>query len=93
VVVRSLKLKGTVSKRTSAKVTYTLSANAKVSVTVTRSGCAHVKSCAATAIRWTQSARTFTLGRRVAGRTLSAGRYTLTVAVGGSSRSVAFRAR
>src|SRR5262249_32293073 len=92
-VVKSLALKGQITKRKSAKVTYTVSMNAAVTVTVTRAGCRGVKSCSAATSRWVESARTFTLGRRVAGRTLSAGRYTLTVAVGDSARSIAFRVR
>jgi len=47
--------------------------------------------------RWSETAkagtRTFTLGRRVAGRTLKPGTYTLTVATSGGSRSITFSVR
>jgi hypothetical protein len=55
------------------------------------------KACASAVSRWSQAAkagsRTFTLGRRVNGRTLKPGKYTLTVATPAGSRSVAFRVR
>jgi subtilisin family serine protease len=96
-VVKSVSVKGTVSRRTRAKVTYKVSAGARVTLTVARAGCHGVKSCSSSTSRWSEAAqagsRTFTLGRRVAGRTLSAGKYTLTVATSSGSRSVSFRVR
>jgi thermitase len=96
-VVKSLKLSGQVTRKTSAKVTYSVSAGAKVTLTVTRAGCKGVKSCSASTSRWSEATkagtRTFSLGHRVAGRTLSPGRYTLTVATDAGSRAVSFRVR
>jgi subtilisin family serine protease len=96
-VVKSVSIKGKVSRKKRAKVTYKLSAGAQVTLTVVRAGCHGVKSCASSTSRWSEAAkagsRTFTLGRRVAGRTLSAGKYTLTVATSSGARSVTFRVR
>jgi subtilisin family serine protease len=96
-VVKTLKVSGQVSRRTQAKVTYSLSAGAKVTLTVARAGCKGLKGCSASTSRWSEPAkagtRTFTLGRRVAGRRLSPGKYTLTVATDAGERSVTFRVR
>jgi subtilisin family serine protease len=96
-VVKSLSVKGTVSRRSSARVTYKVSAGTQVTLTVTRAGCKGVKSCASSTSRWSESAhagkRTFTLRRRVGAHTLRAGKYRLTVATTSGSRSVSFRVR
>lgn len=94
-VISSLSITGTVTARRSAKVTFAVSANAKVSISVHRA--CGAKACASTVSRWSQSAKSgkagFTLGRRVNGRTLKPGKYTLTVATDAGSRSVAFRVK
>lgn len=94
-VVSTLKVSGDVTRRRSAKITYAISSGAKVSLSVHRS--CGAKACASAVSRWSESSkagtRTFTLGRRVAGRTLTAGTYTLTAATSGGSRSVTFRVR
>ncbi|MDA0180211.1 S8 family serine peptidase [Solirubrobacter phytolaccae] len=94
-VVSRLTVAGQVTARRSAKVTFALTANAKVSISVHRA--CGAKACASAVSRWSKSekagSRTFTLGRRVNGRTLKAGKYTLTVATNAGSRSVTFRVR
>jgi subtilisin family serine protease len=94
-VLRSLKLVGTVSSRRPARVTFKLSAGAAVSFTVR---CTGTRACASSPVaRWLMTSdagtRTFALTRRPDGRTLSPGRYTLTLTTAGGSRSVAFRVR
>jgi hypothetical protein len=90
-VVRALKLSGK-SLSHSLRATFTVSRTAAVRVSVTRSG--HAKKATAS---WSLKARagsnTLRLTRRIAGRTLARGRYTLTVSVGGSSRTAAFTVR
>ncbi len=92
----SLKVSGTVTFRHSAKVTYRVSANAKVTITLRRD-CTGKRGCASGPLTaWsenTTSTRTFTLARRTRGRTLSTGRYTLTVATSGGAKTVSFRVR
>ncbi|MBE2315548.1 S8 family serine peptidase [Solirubrobacter sp. CPCC 204708] len=92
-VVSSLKVSGTVTQRRPARVTFSISRTGKVALTVRRTG---TGSASATS-RWSLTAeagkRSFTLGRRVAGRTLKPGTYTLTVATGAGSRSVTFKVR
>jgi hypothetical protein len=94
-VLRSLKVVGTVSSRQPARVTFNLSAHAPVAFAVR---CTGTRACASTPVaRWSRPAnagtRTFNLTRRPDGRTLSPGRYTLTLTTAGGSRSVAFRVR
>ena len=91
-VVKSLSVKGKVSRRVKRAPSPTASPRARGSVTVRRTGCSGIKSCASSTSRWSEAAkagtRTFTLGRRVAGRTLPPGKYTLTVATtSGRARS------
>jgi thermitase len=90
-VVRALKLSGRSLSR-SLRATFTVSRSASVRVSVTRAG--HAKKATAS---WSQTARaganTLRITRRIAGRTLARGRYTLTVAVGGSSRAASFTVR
>jgi thermitase len=90
-VVRALKLSGKSLSR-SLRATFTVSRTASVRVSVTRAG--HAKKATAS---WSLKARagsnTLRLTRRIAGRTLARGRYTLTVSVGGSSRTAAFTVR
>ncbi|MDA0168187.1 S8 family serine peptidase [Solirubrobacter taibaiensis] len=92
-VVSSLRVSGTVTARKPARVTYSVSGAAKVSLSVRRVGTGSASSLS----RWSETAkagtRTFALGRRVAGRTLKPGTYTLTVATSGGSRSITFRVR
>ena len=92
-VVSSLRVSGTVTARRSARVTYSVSGAAKVSLSVRRVGTGSASSLS----RWSETAkagtRTFRLGRRVARRTLKPGTYTLTVATSGGSRSTTFRVR
>jgi thermitase len=94
-VLRSLKLVGTVSSHQPAHVTFSLSANAAVTFAVR---CTGTRACASSPVaRWSKPSeagrRTFALTRRPNGRTLAAGRYTLTLTTAGGSRSVAFRVR
>ena len=82
------------TKRTSARVTYTVSGAAKVSLSVRRVGTGSASSLS----RWSQTAskattRTFRLTRRVPGRTLKPGTYTLTLSTSGGSRSITFSVR
>jgi thermitase len=92
-VVSGLKVSGPVTARKPARVTYSVSARAKVSLSVRRAG----SGSASAMRRWSETAkagtRTFTLGRKVAGRTLKPGKYTLTVSTSAGSRSVTFRVR
>ena len=93
-VVSALQVSGTVTKRTSARVTYTVSGAAKVSLSVRRVGTGSASSLS----RWSQTAskattRTFRLTRRVPGRTLKPGTYTLTLSTSGGSRSITFSVR
>jgi hypothetical protein len=91
-VVSALRIAGTVTARRPAKVTYTLSAGGEVTIAIR---CAGSRACAgaspARASR-TESAgrRSFALTRRQNGRTLPAGRYTLTLSTSGSARSATF---
>src|SRR4051794_1308765 len=90
-VVRALKLSSKSLSR-SLRATFTVTRIASVRVSVTRAG--HAKKATAS---WSLSARagsnTLRLTRRVGGRTLARGRYTLTVSVGGSSRTASFSVR
>jgi hypothetical protein len=92
-VISSLAVSGTVTARKPARVTYVITGKAKVSLAVRRAG----TGSASAMRRWSETTgagtRTFTLGRRVAGRTLKPGRYTLTVSTSAGSRSVSFRVR
>jgi thermitase len=92
-VISGLRISGAITARKPARVTYSVSAHAKVSLSVRRAG---TGSASATS-RWSETAkagtRTFTLGRKVAGRTLKPGKYTLTVSTSAGSRSVTFRVR
>ncbi|WP_170179423.1 S8 family peptidase [Solirubrobacter pauli] len=94
-VVSNLSVTGTVTARKGAKVTFAVSGATKVSLAVHRA--CGAKACASAVSRWSASAkagsRTFTLGRRVNGRTLKPGKYTLTVATSMGSRTVTFRVR
>jgi len=94
-VVSSLAVTGSVTSRKPAKVTFGVSGSVKVSISVHRA--CGAKACASAVSRWSRSAKaglaTFTLGRRVNGRTLKPGKYTLTVATTAGSRSVTFRVR
>ena len=63
-----------------------------------RRACTHQRGCASGPLTsWSETAkagaRSFTLTRRTGGRTLSAGRYTLTVATSGGAKTVSFRVR
>jgi thermitase len=91
VVVRTLKLSGKSLSR-SLRATFTVSRTASVRVSVTRSGHAK-KATAAWSLKARAGSNTLRLTRRVAGRTLARGRYTLTVSVGGSSRTASFTVR
>ena len=90
-VVRTLKLSSKSLSR-SLSATFTLTRTASVRVSVARAG--HAKKATAS---WSRKARagsnTLRLTRRVAGHTLARGRYTLTVSVGGSSRTASFTVR
>ncbi len=90
-VVRALKLSGK-ALRHSLRATFIVSRTASVRVSVTRAR--HAKKATAS---WSQTARagsnTLRITRRIAGRTLARGRYTLTVSVGGSSRTASFTVR
>jgi subtilisin family serine protease len=92
-VISGLKVSGAITARKPARVTYSVSAQAKVSLSVRRAG----TGSASAMRRWSETAkagtRTFTLGRKVAGRTLKPGKYTLTVSTSAGSRSVTFRVR
>jgi len=93
--VKSLKITGPVTARRPAKVTYSLSKDATVT-TVVR--CAGSRACASTApVRASKTGKTgtwsFDLTRKLNGKTLPAGRYTLTLSTGASSRSAAFTVR
>ncbi len=90
-VVRALTLSGKSLSR-SLRATFTVSRTASVRVSVIRAGHAK-KATASWSLRAHSGANTLRLTRRVAGRTLARGRYTLTVAVGGSSRRASFTVR
>jgi len=89
--VRTLKLSGKSLSR-SLRATFTVTRTTSVRVSVTRAG--HAKKATAS---WSLKARagsnTLRLTRRVAGHTLARGRYTLSIAVGGSSRTAGFTVR
>jgi hypothetical protein len=94
-LVTALKVTGTVTARRPAKVTYRLSADGPVAVTIR---CAGSKACASTSparASRTEKAgtRSFALTRKQNGRTLAAGRYTLTLSSSGSTRSATFTVR
>jgi thermitase len=88
-VIRTLKLSGRLPR---LKATFTITRGASVRVKVARAG--RAKSATAS---WSLAARTgantLRISRRVHGRTLSRGRYTLTVSVAGSARSASFTVR
>jgi subtilisin family serine protease len=90
-VVRALKLSGKSLSR-SLRATFTVSRTASVRVSVARAGQAK-KATAAWSLKAHAGSNTLRLTRRVAGRTLARGRYTLTVSVGGSSRTASFTVR
>jgi subtilisin family serine protease len=90
-VVRTLRLSGKSLSR-SLRATFTITRTASVRVSVTRAGNAR-KATAAWSLMARTGANTLRLTRRVAGHTLAPGRYTLTVAVGGSSRTASFTVR
>jgi subtilisin family serine protease len=85
--VRTLKLSGKLPGRLQA--TFTVTRGTAVQIEVARAG--RAKSASAS---WSLAAHagtnTLRLSRRVHGRTLARGRYTLTIAVAGSARSAAF---
>ena len=89
-VVRTLKLSGKSLSR-SLRATFTITRTASVRVSVTRAG--HAKKATAWSLRARTGSNTLRLTRRVAGHTLAPGRYRLTVAVGGSSRTASFTVR
>ena len=70
-----------------SRVTYSVPAGTKVSFTLR----------GRTVVRWTATAKastsTLKIGRRMGGRTLRPGRYTLTLATSGGTRSVSIRVR
>lgn len=91
--VRTLKLsRRSLSRSAALRATFTLSRATAVRVSVALSG--HAKKATAS---WSMKARagsnTLRLTRRVAGHTLRRGRYTLSVSVGGSSRTATFTVR
>ncbi len=92
VVVRTLKLSGRSLGRSSLRATFTVTGKASVRVSVARSGRAK-QAAAIWSLRAHAGSNTLRLTRRVAGRTLAPGRYTLTVSVGGSSRTASFTVR
>ncbi len=78
-----------------AKVTYTLSAGATVTIAIR---CSSAKACAsATPARASRTekagTRSFGLTRKQGGKLLPAGRYTLTLSTASSSRSATFTVR
>jgi len=92
-VVRALKLSSrSLSRSATLRATFTVSRTASVRVSVARSGHAK-KATASWSVKARTGANTIRLSRRVAGRTLARGRYTLTVAIGGSARAASFTVR
>jgi thermitase len=91
--VRTLKLsRKSLSRSAALRATFTISRTASVRVSVARSG--HAKQATASwSLRAHAGSNSIRLTRRVAGRTLARGRYTLTVSVGGSSRTASFTVR
>ena len=90
--VKALKITGAVTAKRPAKVTYTLSAGATVTIAIR---CSAPKACASTAparASRTEKAgtRSFDLTRKQGGKVLPAGKYTLTLSTSRSSRSATF---
>jgi subtilisin family serine protease len=91
--VRTLKLSGrSLSRSATLRATFTMTRTASVRVSVTRAGHAK-KATAAWSLKARSGSNTLRITRRVAGHTLARGRYTLTVAVAGSSRTASFTVR
>jgi hypothetical protein len=85
--VRALKLSGKLPGR--LRATFTVTRGTAVQIKVARTG--HAKTASASwSLAAHAGANTLRLTRRVRGRTLARGRYTLTIAVAGSARSAAF---
>ena len=93
--VKSLKITGTRHGQEAGQGHYSLSKDATVTIVVR---CAGSRACASTApVRASKTGKTgtwsFDLTRKQNGKALPAGRYTLTLSTGASSRSVGFTVR
>ncbi|MDA0162131.1 S8 family serine peptidase [Solirubrobacter ginsenosidimutans] len=91
-LVKTLKITGAVTSKQPAKVSYTLSADAHVTYVIR---CTGAKACASTSLakvsrRAKSGNGSFALTRKQGGKNLAAGKYTLTLSAGASSRSAAF---
>jgi subtilisin family serine protease len=91
--VRALKLSGKLRGRSGRlQATFTVTRGAPVRISVARGARANA-AVATWSVDAHAGANTLRITRRVRGRTLARGRYTLTVAVGGSARTAAFTVR
>ena len=91
-VVRTLKITGAVTGKHPAKVTYSLSAGAEIAYVIR---CTGARACASTTLarvsrKAAAGTRSFALTRKQNGKSLAAGRYTLTLGAGTSTRSASF---
>jgi subtilisin family serine protease len=92
-VIRALKLSGRLLRRSGRiQATFTVSRTAPVRISVMRTGEAK-KAAASWSLSAHAGANTLRLTRKLRGRTLARGRYTLTVAAGGSTRTASFTVR